>query len=378
MWPNKPYKSIGIITNALYHDQFGLFGANAYYGRQRTANINALMQGIIANTNHTWRAGLSMMYDEIGERFRDTSLFRREVVPGVWGEYNFKYLEKFSLVAGLRYDYNSVYGHFVTPRLHIKYSPIEKVDIRLSGGRGYRSANVFAENTPVLVSSRSMHVIGPLQAEQTWNTGAGLSYSFRIGGREAQLSADYFYTYFVNKVQVDMETSDRVLFYNLQNGSYSHAAQAEFMVKPVNGLELKAIGKYNRVMALYSGKMEQVPYVPVWRGLLNAAYDWKKHKWKFDLTLQITGEARLPQLFDSNTGEALATQSPVFPTLFAQVSKTIKKWEIYVGGENLTDFRQKNPVLGYDNPYGTGFDASRVWGPIVGAVGYVGVRFKID
>lgn len=378
LWPTKPYKSIGIINNVLYHDQFGTFGQTQYYGRQRTANTNALMQGIFDNTNHTWRAGITFMYDEIGESFRDTALFRREIVPGAWFEYNFKHLEKFSLVAGIRYDYNSMYGHFITPRLHLKYSPVERLTLRASGGRGYRTANVFAENPSVLVSSRSMQVLEPLKAEESWNGGGGICYGFRIGGKEADISADYFYTYFVNKVLVDMETPGHVSFYNLRNGAFSHAAQAEFMVKPVTGLELRFITKYSNVQALYNGRMEQVPYVPVWRGLFNAAYDWKKHGWKFDVTVQVNGAARLPQMTDPETGEALATASPVFPTLFAQVSKTIKRWEIYVGGENLTDFRQKNPVLGASDPYGTGFDASRVWGPIFGAMGYAGVRFKIQ
>lgn len=376
-WPDKPYKSIGIISNLLYHDQFGTFGQSRYYGRQRTGNLNALMQGIIDNTNHTWRAGLTMMYDEIGESFRDTALFRREIVPGAWFEYNFKHLEKFSLVAGIRYDYNSVYGHFITPRLHMKYMPVEGLTFRASGGRGYRSANVFAENPAVLVSSRSMNVLEPLRAEESWNGGGGISYAFKIGGKAADISGDYFYTYFVNKVLVDMETPGRVDFYNLRNGSYSHAAQAEFTVKPVKGLELRVTAKYNNVKALYDGRMEQVPYVPVWRGLFNAAYELEKYGWKFDATVQLNGSARLPQMADPETGLALETKSPVFPTLYAQVTKTLKRWEIYIGGENLTDFRQKNPVLGASDPYGAGFDASRVWGPIVGAMGYVGFRFKI-
>lgn len=378
MWPNKPYKSIGVIGNALYHDQFGQFGQTRYYGRQRTAHVNALMQGIIDNTSHTWRAGITMMYDNIGELFRDTMLQRQEVVPGAWFEYNFKHLEKLSLVAGLRYDYNSVYGHFFTPRLHLKYTPVEGLDIRASGGRGYRTANVFAENPSVLVSSRSMNVLEPLKAEESWTGGGGMAYKFRIAGKEADVSADYFYTYFVNKVQVDMEQQNRVDFYNLRNGAYSHAAQAEFSVKPLRGLEMRLVGKYNKVMALFDGKMQQVPYVPVWRGLFNVAYDWKRHGWKFDVTLQVNGQSRLPKMNDPSTGEPLATMSPVFPTLFAQISKTIKRWEIYVGGENLTDFYQKNPVLGADNPYGTGFDASRVWGPVFGAMAYAGFRYKID
>jgi outer membrane receptor protein involved in Fe transport len=378
LWPKKPYKSIGIIANGLYHDQFGTFGQAVYYGRQRTGNINALMQGILDNTNHTWKAGLSFMYDAVGERFRDTMLNRVEIIPGVWGEYSFKHLEKFTLVLGGRYDYNTVFGHLVTPRLHIRYTPIFTLTLRASGGRGYRSANPFAENPAVLVSSRTFHIQERLNIEESWNTGGGICYGFKLGGRTADISADYFFTHFTNKVLVDMENPDFVDFYNLRNAAHSHAAQMEFMVLPLDGLELKVIGKYNRVMALFEGRMQMVPYVPVWRGLFNAAYDWKQRGWKFDVTLQINGSARLPRMTDPETGENLSIKSPVFPTLFAHVSKSWGKWEVYLGGENLTDFRQRNPVLGAGDPFGNGFDASRVWAPIFGAMAYAGFRYKID
>jgi outer membrane receptor protein involved in Fe transport len=378
LWPTKPYKSIGIIANGLYHDQFGTFGKSTYYGRQRTGTLNAMMQGIFDNTNHTWKAGFAFLFDQVGERFRDTLLDRTEIVPGIWGEYTFKYLEKFALVLGGRYDYNTVFGHLLTPRLHVRYAPIPTLTLRASGGRGFRSANPFAENPAVLVSSRTFRIQEPLRMEETWNTGGGFCYGFKIAGRTADISGDYFFTHFSNKVLVDMENPAFVDFYNLQNASYSHAAQAEFMVQPADGLELRVIGKYSRVMALFEGQMQQVPYVPVWRGLFNAAYDWQKRGWKFDFTVQLNGASRLPRMTDPDTGEDLARKSPVFPTLFAHVSKTWGKWEVYLGGENITDFRQRNPVLGEGNPFGTGFDASRVWGPIFGAMAYAGFRFKID
>ena len=378
LWPSKPYKSIGIIANGLYHDQIGTFGSSPYYGRQRTGTLNAMMQGIIDNTNHTWRAGISFMYDDIGERFRDTMLIRTEIVPGVWGEYTFKHLEKFTLVAGGRYDYNTVFGHLLTPRLHLRYSPVSTLSIRASGGRGFRSANPFAENPAVLVSSRTFRIKEELRMEETWNAGGGVCYGFKIGGRTADISADYFYTHFTDKVLVDMENPAFVDFYNLRNAAYSHAAQAEFMVQPADGLELKVIGKYNRVMALFEGQMLMVPYVPVWRGLFNAAYEWKKRGWKFDFTVQLNGPSRLPRMTDPDTGEIMPEKSPVFPTLFAHVSKSWGRWEVYVGGENISDFRQRNPVLGSGDPFGPGFDASRVWGPIFGAMAYAGFRFKID
>lgn len=378
LWPTKPYKSIGIIADGLYHDQFGNFGNSPYYGRQRTGTLNTIMQGIFDNTNHTWKAGFSFMYDDIGERFRDTLLSRTEIVPGVYGEYTYKHCEKFILVAGARYDFNTVFGHLFTPRLHIRYSPLPTLSLRASGGRGYRSANPFAENPAVLVSSRTFRIKERLNMEESWNAGGGVCYGFKIGGRMADISADYFFTHFTNKVLVDMENPLFVDFYNLRNAAYSHAAQAEFMVQPADGLEMKLIGKYNRVMALFEGEMQMVPYIPVWRGLFNMAYDWEKPGLKFDFTVQVSGQSRLPRMTDPDTGEIMPEKSPVFPTLFVHVSKTWGRWEVYLGGENITDFRQRNPILGSSDPFGPGFDASRVWGPIFGAMAYAGFRFKID
>ncbi|MNL78554.1 hypothetical protein D3C87_2049740 [compost metagenome] len=65
----------------------------------------------------------------------------------------------------------------------------------------------------------------------------------------------------------------------------------------------------------------------------------------------------------------------------AQVSKDFgknKNFTIYVGGENLTNYFQHNPILGADDPFGSYFDTSLLWGPLTGRMFYTGVRFHIN
>ena len=84
---------------------------------------------------------------------------RVERVPGVFFEYTFNPSEQFSLVAGIRADEHNAYGTMITPRLHIRYTPQEDWVLRLAAGRGYRTANIFAENSTVFASSRTVSII---------------------------------------------------------------------------------------------------------------------------------------------------------------------------------------------------------------------------
>jgi hypothetical protein len=69
--------------------------------------------------------------------------------------------------------------------------------------------------------------------------------------------------------------------------------------------------------------------------------------------------------------------APAFVNLNAQVSRSFRRWDIYLGGENLTNFRQNDPIVTPDNPFGSRFDAGSAWGPVVGRVIYFGTRYKL-
>ena len=75
-------------------------------------------------------------------------MLRQESVPGAFFEYTYNYLDKLTLIAGLRDDYHNLYGNFFTPRLHLKIQLDKKTIVKISAGKGYRVANILAENTP--------------------------------------------------------------------------------------------------------------------------------------------------------------------------------------------------------------------------------------
>ena len=79
-------------------------------------------------------------------------------MPGTFFEYTYTPNDKWSMVAGIRADHNNLYGAFVTPRLNMRYEPITGTTIRLSAGRGQRTANIFAENNSVFVSARQITI----------------------------------------------------------------------------------------------------------------------------------------------------------------------------------------------------------------------------
>jgi hypothetical protein len=62
----------------------------------------------------------------------------------------------------------------------------------------------------------------------------------------------------------------------------------------------------------------------------------------------------------------------------AQITKYFRYWNIYLGAENLTDFKQLNPVTGANDPFGPNFDATNVWGPVKGRRVYLGLRFNLN
>ena len=70
--------------------------------------------------------------------------------------------------------------------------------------------------------------------------------------------------------------------------------------------------------------------------------------------------------------------SEVYPLVSGQFTHVFKKWDFYLGGENIFNYRQSNPIIDAQNPFSQTFDATRVWAPIFGANVYLGVRFAID
>jgi outer membrane receptor protein involved in Fe transport len=401
--------SIGLILSAINHQQDGFYGINLYHGHEQNFNTNLLFTTSFNGNMHRINAGASYFLDDYSENFiqtrltyryqempagstpTDADLFtlvgdsvvtyildRNEWVAGLFFEYTFELHEKFALIAGLRGDYNSTYGYLVTPRLHIRGNPSKNTTIRASVGKGYRSPNILAENSAVFVSQRELWFAPDLGLEEAWNYGLNFTWNFEILKRKAEFSLDGYRTDFVRQVIADQDSlSTAMFFYPLDGQSYANSFQAQLVFSPVKSLSVTAAFRWNDVKVTEGGELKRKAMVNQYKGLLSLGYATRFDKWKFDLTGQVNGPSRLPDTEDMPENLQRPSESPVWVNLLAQVTRKFKHFDVYLGGENLTNFRQMDPIAEYQKPYHTHFDASMAWGPVTGIAVYAGIRMTI-
>jgi outer membrane receptor for ferrienterochelin and colicin len=382
---DRPYRSMGLQVLATRHKQEAYFGLMEYNALQNTLYGNLIYQSIIGTTDHKFKTGLSFLYDQYDEQLSFGEFKREEIVPGTFVEYTYEYLDKFTLIAGLRADHNSLFGAFVTPRLHTRYALRESTTLRASVGRGQRTANVFAENISLLATSRQIRFANQQSNEAygfkpnvAWNFGLNLTQEFRVNYRPATLLLDFYRTSFEDQVVIDIDTPGQVTLLGLDGESYSNSLQAELNLELARRLDIRLAYRWIDVQTDFESGLNTKPLIAKNRAFVNLAYK-TKNDWAFDLTTQWVGEQRLPDTSTSPEAFRLESYSPDYALVNAQVTKSLNKgWDIYVGAENLANYRQPNPIVSADDPFGQYFDTSMIYAPIFGRMIYAGVRFKIE
>jgi outer membrane receptor for ferrienterochelin and colicins len=378
--PNSPGKSMGFQTSFRRHNQTAIFGNNDYKGLQESAYLNLIRQTYIGNSNHKLKYGTSYYADRYTESFSGninalfTDKVRTDLMTGLFSEYSYNWGESFDLTAGLRADYyNNTEQFNYLPRLNMKYNPTENTAIRLSAGKAFRIANVLVENASFLASNRTV-TIGDLSPEIAWNYGVNITHSFRLFGRDGTINADAYRTDFENQIVVDIEKQDALSFYNLDGKSYATSMQLDVAYEIFDKLDVKMAYKINEVKTTFGGVVKIAPLTPKTRGLFNLSYATNFDKWVFDVTANYIGESRIPthELIDEE-------YSAPFKLYNAQVTKKFRKFDVYLGGENLLSYKQKTPILDAGNPSSTSsaFDASLIYAPVNGRMIYAGLRYKI-
>ena len=301
---------------------------------------------------------------------------RVDLMTGIFSEYAFKWGESFNLVAGIRADYyNNTEEINYLPRLNMKYNPTEQMAIRLSAGRAFRVANVLVENASFLASNRKI-TIGNLNPEIAWNYGTNFTYCFYLFGREGTINADAYRTVFENQVVVDIESPSELSFYNLEGESYANSMQFDFAYELFDRFDIKLAYKINDVHTSYKGEDRVAPLTPKNRALVNMAYATNFDKWKFDITWNYIGESRIPAHL-TESEKLTFGNSDSFYLINAQITKRFRKFDVYLGGENLLSYMQENPIIDAANPNSDIFDASLIYAPVMGITIYAGIRYKI-
>ncbi|MBK9734900.1 MAG: TonB-dependent receptor [Saprospiraceae bacterium] len=380
-----PYKTLGFQFSGVYHTQDAQFGSRVYDATQKSLYFNMIYQSIIDNTDHQVRVGSSFQWDQFHELVDSSHYNRNEWVPGIFGEYTYKGSEKFSVLIGGRADYHNNFGLFFTPRLNIRYAPDQSTVFRIAAGRGQRTQSIFAEHVGVLASNRVITIVGQnaqnpygLNAEVAWNLGVSMTKEIKLGSRNLLISFDANRIDFVNQIVADFDRNpQQIWFYNLTGKSYSNSAQLQLEIDVTKWLDVRLAYRYNDVKTTFGEKLLRKPLVSPQRAFANTAIKFGKG-WTFDYTINWLNSVRIPSTASNPLQYRWEDKSPSYFLSNAQLSKSWKgNFEIYLGGENIFDYKLHNPIIAAGQPFSKYFDSSLAWGPIMGVNVYIGLRYSI-
>lgn len=375
-------ESVAIIVSGSYHDQQFSYADNIYNVYESNIYASLLYESELGD-RHKLAAGLSYNRDSyfqrgnVIDRYCPQGHDVSENVTGAYAEYTWTPVKNLTWMLGLRADYSTLHHWFITPRMHFKYAPASWLDLRASAGKGYRTSFIFPENSYLLASSRTWHITDDLKQEEAWNYGISASFHIPVKDEELTVNAEWFYTDFLNQAVTDMDKDAHgIYFYNLSGKSTSSVIQIDATYPLFRGFTLLGAYRWMDVKCTYDGKTLRKPLTNRYKALVTASYETPLKKWQLDVTIQLNGGGRMPTpdakrpLWDNTF--------PSYTQLSAQVTRRFRRWSIYVGGENLTSYRQKNPIVSAENPYSPDFDATMVWGPMTGYKLYTGVRYNIS
>ena len=363
--------NLALLASGSLYSLDGTFGLKEYTDRQRSLNTQLVFEHDL-NSIHNLSTGLSLNADQL-----DEVLSTLEYTPGAYAQYTFKPTYKFTAMGGLRVDHSTLYGRtYVTPRVHLKWVPTDWLTLRASSGKGYRTPHPLAENHYLLASGRTL-VVNNVKQEEAWNSGLSMAFYIPLKGKTLTLNAEYYYTDFINQAVVDFDSDPTcITIADLDGRSFSHTAQVDATYDITEDLNILAAFRYNHVMCTYDGTLMEKPLQSRYKGLVT--FSWKPMLaiWQVDLTLQLNGGGRIPDHLDADGKLVSGEQFNAYPQLNLQVTREFRHFSLYVGGENLTNYRQKDLVVNAANPWSSTFDPTLVWGPVHGIMAYAGIRMN--
>jgi outer membrane receptor for ferrienterochelin and colicin len=402
--------NIALVSDFNHHEFDSFFGMKDYQAKQNSAFANLIYQNEI-NELHRIEFGATWQFDDIHQVYgnyswlyldpltstinkQENDFSRRENAISAFGEYNLTVEEKFTFVGGVNLQYSTLHGWLFAPRANVRWSPADWVTLRALGGRGYRTANIFTDNLGIFSTGKYLGISDNLDLlEDAWTWGGNITFYLPFGAEDTDtyLSFDYFRNDFNKQVIVDPEMNPGyIYFYNLDGKSYTNTYQVDFSVNPLERFNITATFRYTDAkVTLRNQNLVERPMTSRFKGVLNMQYATAMNKWTFDFTAQLNGPMRLPKY----AAKAWSMEtSPIYPMLYAQITRKFKGFDVYIGAENILGYRQHQAIIGAENPfqpyidpstaYIVGstpqvFDASSVWGPLMGRKFYIGVRYTL-
>lgn len=377
--------NVALILSGNLHSLDATYGYKVYDVDQTNLYATLMFESDFCEI-HNLSTGINVNYDGYSQDWRLThdpqgALTHgdeNETAAGAYAQYTLDLDGKLILMAGLRADYSTLHGAFITPRAHVRYAPADWFSIRASAGKGYRTVHPLAEFNYLMGSGRQLIIDVP-QQEEAWNYGLSAAFDIPLFGKTLNLNAEYYYTDFIHQTIIDYESSPGELrIANLEGDSWSHTFQVDATYPLFKGMNLTAAYRLNDVKTTYAGQLMDKPLTSRYKGLVTASYETPLGIWQFDVTLQMNGGGRMPTPYTLPDGTpSWDSTFPAYNQLNAQITRWFRRWSIYIGGENLTGFRQQTTIIGADDPWSSTFDPTMVWGPVHGAMFYAGIRLNL-
>lgn len=370
-------RSLGTQFAVTLHNQDVQIGNYLYDAKQESFFINIVKQNQLMEKN-LLKYGLSSSTDIYSESlFVSSSPFsiksRVDVLTGFFAENSFT-SSKLNIITGIRADYYNVEKNiYYSPRIHLKYNPNEQTVVRVSAGKSFRISNVINENIFYLASSRNIIIEDNIRPEEAYNYGLNIAYCFYLQEKEGNINFSLYNTFFSNQVVVNIEDKDEISFSNLVGNSQSISLNIGIDFQIINNLSIRSSYKIDHSVSTFNGVEKDLPLQSSSRGLFNIAYNSISEDWYFDITSLYIGSSRIPENIISDN-----ELSPSFFLFNCQITRKLKDFDVYLGAENISNYTQDNPIIDAQNPFGDDFDASLIWGPLMGRSIYIGFRYKLD
>ncbi len=392
LWTRTTYRwsakqRIVLLASGLIHSQRSWYGLLHYTAQQETANASLQyewepkpawrLKGGVSHRSHVLNETLAFEKNPLGLG-QGGDYYREDQVTGVYAESVSEYWDdRVTWILGARLDHHQKFGAIFTPRSLVKLDLWEGSSIRGSFGRGWRTANVFSEQIVLLAGNRNVVIDPSLTPEKAINWGVNFSQRFYLGDMVFRWGADYYQTRFSNQIFPDFQQdAQTAIVANFQDPSYSRAFQTDLDITPLSGLQVKLAYNFLDVYREVEGERIDLPFNARHRLMGTVSYATRNGRWQGDVHAHWYGSRILPNTSGNPEPFQRPGESPDYTTVTAQVTVRLGEFSIYSGCENIFDFRQKQPILGWQDPFGSYFDTSSVWGPTRGREFYLGVRWS--
>lgn len=379
---------LAVFASGSRHDQDSWFGTTRYKAQQTLLFGNSQME-MKWLRYQLLKTGLSYRFTDLSEDIRfsrpdtlrsyDGNYLKEERIPGIFAENTFHFfINKLTLITGIRADYHNTFGWLFTPRAVAKWEMNGDRTLRIAGGTGYRTANIFSENINLLASMRNVVFTEMLNPEHAVNWGGSITQKLKFGSGEGAVTLDWYSTRFLNQIFPDYNsTPGSAIIENFAGPCVSNGFQAEANAELWNVFSFKVAYNFLDVHRTVSGSKSPLPFNSRHRLMGSFSLKPVKSRWHLDINTHWFGTQFLASTVTNPEVYRFPEKSEPYILLNGQFTWSWPALDIYAGCENIMDFRQKRPIVAWQEPFSPYFDTANVWGPTRGREFHVGIRYKI-